>query len=776
MVRKAGAAFDSKFNSAPLSFRRLLDAYDDNTARLRSLASQLVDQIHAAVPRCQNAEDRRLLLKLKRAVFNRRTIASLPWPGGHLELQQHAADYQCLLAATDAQLSGDRECALSEIRSWLAALVEDTRFNAAVRYSCPWLLGVYERDVPIPEHKISRGERGVYAYAMKLFSKANPFYTFASIAFPGEQASDRPVCEVAVNVSLVLLLEKLALRATKHSDRLLALSSHWYESGRFQFLIAAQAELRFAKFADTPPLRALVEYLDAGHEPTFEGAVDCLIAQSSALTRDAAEQYLLALIEKSILSEYLVKDLDRFECLAGLERDLDPLVRQLQSVHRTWVPAAGFDEVQRVMEAVSLPPAIPPESVPASLYYVNSYDRCDTSGPEAAAKELFGDLRAVSPFFTASNCGQYWQSFQGFILEQLAAAPQQQMYYGDLLRAFLRDPVSRGVPRPADPQRIEQQSSANAWYAHLAELTGELSDAQVASLVSSAPPQLDRSLSLCFNGPYDYRIRRFYLANIWAGNGRFAARFNPARQARRLNVSSSTDGALDVQLVIPLKDNRDDVAPISAVGCGFESRYRHNFERWIDAAGIIVESSGDKIVYRDRASGRTLRFHYVGFVVAECLPVQFALLLAGHADYYKNPFNRIVETGEDGGATYLPGVTYGHLCLRRQQWLFPASTFSKVKEQTDAVQSTLDLREIIFDCAAGREEHWYVRPYIPAIGMFAKPRYLNLANPLSVSVFQHTLSSLTPGTILSLSPMEPPLSGLFEQDGQRYVTELMIEV
>ena len=133
-----------------------------------------------------------------------------------------------------------------------------------------------------------------------------------------------------------------------------------------------------------------------------------------------------------------------------------------------------------------------------------------------------------------------------------------------------------------------------------------------SALVDQPARRTDSNHALCFNGSCDYVKGIYYLTNVFAGNGRYASRYLLHQRTKRYQHLPSDDEWLDVQLVAPFKDNRNYIVVMLPTGCGFETRYRHYFEDWINASNILVGARDGRVVYRDGASGRLLRFHFFG--------------------------------------------------------------------------------------------------------------------------------------------------------------------
>src|SRR5215470_3166593 len=218
-VRTATAPFDGPHNIRSKTFDSLLQEHDILSRQIVDAKSILVQDLYDAVPRAKDAPHRHDLLQIKRKIANFIPVSEQEL--SVLEPEQHArvGDYCRDLRARQALLDQHREAIFQEFRSQLKALASDRQFCWAVNYSCPWLIDSYHRHGPGDNMDFSNEERGIYAYATRFFSKANPFHIFATIAFPSHLGL-RVNCEyeVVVNISVILRLERYLLRHSNHQN------------------------------------------------------------------------------------------------------------------------------------------------------------------------------------------------------------------------------------------------------------------------------------------------------------------------------------------------------------------------------------------------------------------------------------------------------------------------------------------------------------------------------------------------------------------------------
>jgi hypothetical protein len=120
-----------------------------------------------------------------------------------------------------------------------------------------------------------------------------------------------------------------------------------------------------------------------------------------------------------------------------------------------------------------------------------------------------------------------------------------------------------------------------------------------------------------------------------------------------------------------------------------------------------------------------------------------------------------------------PGVSFGPICLRRESWAINIAALLDMFHAQDAVRSTLELRRWIHGHLSPIDLWFYRLPRSGVRGQ--KPRFLDLANPLSVMLLRRALAA-APSRQVALSRMEPEAEGLWQVNGEAYVAELMVEV
>lgn len=775
-IRQSGASFTGNYNIRSPIFERLLRERDARNREIDGLRDELVPKLHALIPSLAGSEERAGLLRLKRNIWNRRAPLAHHTAILDDDLQRQVALFGNLVKAADVPISALQTDVVAELRSALRALIQDERFRCAVDYSCPWLIESYERHPPSALLGFTKEERGLYAYAVKFFSKANPLHVFAGIGFlRSNGTATQHYCELMLDAAFLLRLETLLLSSPVDPyRRYIYLRSFVDDGPHWRFLGAAKTGLSLITIRKSPVLERLAHFLSQTDGPRSRGeSEDAISAELPHIPRREITAYLNGLVRHGVLVEYLIRDFVHFaECLSGLNSDIDKLLDVLRPVHLTPLPEQCLPEVQRRIENVQVS-----NRHLALQYYVNTYFEPAPAVPDAGPLQCcLEGLRALRPFFaTLPNTQKRNHVIRRFLVDQAAAAPGGSVPYLQVLCEFLRRP--REIINRYSAEVSE--SEVEPWLRSLGQLEG------IVGLdgLPSRPPlhAFYEDEGLCFNGPLDYSTGAFYPTNIFAGGGRYIARYVLHEGAKRYqaNTPKSHTDAIDVQLAVPFCDNRSWVSALHATGCGFDARYRYQFEHWIDPSAIAVHAEGEHVVYRHIPTGQHLRIRHVGFILADQLPPEYALLLANHADYYRNPFalNPREETiGNRWGAIVrVPALWCGSICLRREEWRIAATVLGRTLNGNGVVAATVLLRDFLRDLTGRTTNDWYFRaPRVKKGGL--KPRYLDLTNPLSVQVLSRDLVALGPEDVVSCSPMEPPVEHLFSAGTGRFTTEVMLEV
>ncbi|HKD82624.1 MAG TPA: hypothetical protein VKH81_23240 [Candidatus Angelobacter sp.] len=771
-MRVAGAAFTGPYNLRSATFEQLIQDYENLTERVATASQTLVQELHASVPRAANVAQRHVILQIKRKVFNLATVPDQDLGVLHPEQQERLRDYCRLLGSRDKLLDEHRSRIFQEFRQQLDTLCTDKEFLSAVNYSCPWLMDAYRRHGPGTLQDFSHEERGIAAYAMRFFSKANPFHCFSRIAFPpylGLQP-DGPY-EVLVNSAAILQLEKYLLqRFPGHA--FIYLRSFQEQAQGYDFFISADATVRRITVPKNRTIELVIDYFKTDQPcRKLDHCIDYLTAALKAYSRNEIENYLRRLIESGILAEYLVPDFNRFaDFLLGIDPEVDPLISRLQKVHTVQFTMSDLlraeDDVARIAKnAIDLQ---------SPLFYINAYSEMNTAEGEADAGRLSSALQALKPLLLAGNNYADWAYVtRAFMKDYCRNCPDHSSPYLTLLAEFFRD--MRSVLSQYQPQRLcppEEQEARRRWLQRLTECEGTLSDEQLQMLMDSRPAGERFTGPICFNGPMDHTSGIYYPHNFFSGNGRYLSRYLLAQTGKRTRGIAQEENPLHVQIVPAFEDNRMYVTPMLAAGCGFEARYRHQFDRWIDPGEINVKLEQDEILYQQASSGRCLQFHFFGFLLGQLLRPEYQLLLIGHADFFYNLFERSPAFGQ--AIQHVPPLYYKSICLRREQWRFPKTFFDPTWKHTDILRCTLELRKELREAGIDFRHSYF--QLIDSPVPWHKPRYLDLCSPLGTHIFRRAVRSCSANTMVSLARMEPEPKSLLREGRCSYVTELMIEV
>jgi hypothetical protein len=758
-VRKAAAPFHSVFSLRCTAFESLLAERDACRAELSELRPRLLDALHGAVPDAPGRAARRRLLDCKRDVFNGRPTRLPPADETGPALAADLARHDALARRLDALAPHASACVEAEARAALNALLAHPRFRLACRYSSPGLWEALERGSESGGAGIEALGRGLYAYAARFIAKANPFHVFAEVAFPPALGIvPNAEHEVVLDWAVVAAMEDeaLAQAADPHRVRIAPLV-FTVQEGRYRFWTPTPRGLRVAALPAGPALDAMAAFFRgrqrATGSPTGTRA-ECEAFLRARLGEAAGDPgpLLDALAANGLVRRYLVTGAAPLDAeLRGFSEAVDTRLDALAPLHLAQVDTATLASAEAPLAAAAGPHG--------AGYHVNSYARADTAEHERAAAAVAADLRALKPFFSADpNFAAHSAAIGAFVAAWLREHGVERAPYPALLAAFLRE-------RDTLLARSADAGPPPEWRAALAAESGELRPERLAELLPRPAPE---ERALCFNGPFCRREGVFHVTNAWAGQGRFIARYLLGRAPRP--ELRSTRRCLHVELAVPPRTELERVVPALEVGCGFDARLSHAFRRWLSPADVLVEAPGGEVAYRHAQTGRRLAFHYRGFLLAEHLPPEYQLMLAGHADTFSNPFDAVDGPGIDAVRRF-EGLRHGRVCLRRERWAVPARLLRA--ESGDWVGAAAEARDRVREATGSDEELWYYRTSDRADGR--KPRFLDLRNPLGLTAFRRALAALPEDGTVSLSPMRPGPDGLWRFNGEPYVTELMVE-
>jgi hypothetical protein len=526
-----------------------------------------------------------------------------------------------------------------------------------------------------------------------------------------------------------------------------------------------EAALCIAYLPDSPLLNRLRELYDSrraeGRPPSFSRAelTDALAGSASAADQGIAAA-VDRLIERGVLTPYLIEDLAAPAVdLTGLDSASEALVA---CVGRWQLARVDVDALPGLEQELSAAVAGSKDAHASVRYYVNSYAGDDLQEAEKAAAEVVGALAELKPLLTVEgNFACQQRVMRTFFEEQLPEGTTRP--YLELLTIFLRHRVQI-------LDRLRWGQEARAYHAvarKAAALQGQLDQTdlhRLLALLESRPES-----EVCCVGPFDFAKRQFFLTNVFAGGRVSVARY---LLARRCDAPSEEpdDATLDVELAVTSEHSLNFVVRRFDAGFGFESRWAHGYRRWVEPHEVVVGRQHGQPVYVHAPTGRVLRFHYRGLLQAQYLPIEYQLLLLGHAANYHSPFavSMSVDPGEE--VVKRPGLLFGPVCVRREQWWVSAPTLFGLLG-TEPAAATIRLREWVHERLA-EEELWYYR--LPQSGRRGeKPRLLDLRSPLSIMSFRQILGA-RPSHVL-LSRMEPGRVGLWQAEGESYVAELMVE-
>lgn len=795
-LRRAAWPFRRALTRPP-AFVSVLATYEALKKELTQLQELVVDGLYRAVPEAPNGTVRREWLALKRAVFNgRKAPRPSTLPDGLEEKVERYREISQALAETFPSAADE---VVGEIQDALQEVTGEPDFRRALAYSSPDLLEALEnrssRNNPSSEDReLTRLDRGVYAYLARFTTKANPLHLFAGWLAPGLQpARGEGNCEVIFDSEALLALERRLVSRQEAADR------QWLQmrpvrrlGDGWEIWLPSGGSWKLAQVPVSPFLEALASRFAARREEGFPAVLrrKDLAAELAELgagadggqALEAAQGAISTLLDQGLLQAFLIRDLfTPAPELEGIDPASDPLVEVIGRYHLERIEVEELDGfVEALSAATEGAEAEDPGRPERPRTYVNRLPADDLGEAQRAAEALTEPLERLKPLFAFEhNFSPNQRVIRTFYAEQLAekgSAP-----FLELLATFLRHRTEilerLGWGREA-PEYGELRNRC-------CNLRGELSECELGELVEWVEPRegptarriRETQGSLCYAGPYDFESGRFFLGNVFAGRGRFASRYHLSRRRALVPENSDDAAVVDVELVPPPVPSLNFVVQRYLTGCGFEARWGEGYDRWIEPQDLEVRWQEGEISYRDTATGDLLRFHPRSFLLAQYLPVEYQLLLVGHGDSFRNPFGEISPRGLEGDLA-IPGLTFGPVCLRRPTWYLEGASISKELEGagpsvTELLAATARLRHGLQERCGTAADLWFYS--LPLGGKrAAKPRLLDLLDPLSVLAFHRALSQ-APGPV-ALTVSEPGPQGLWQHEGEGYASELMVEV
>jgi len=771
------------------TFDDLLDRHREIRRESARLSDRLVEDLFELVPRAPDRHTRRRLLALKRSVFNRRPLPDLPAALPH-PITVALCRLERLRREEETLFDAHRSTVLDEIRTRIGVLIRNPRFRLACGYTSPALeADIRSNGVP-DEEDLTPLERGLYSYAARFVSKANPFHLFAALSFhPSAGLRPTKQHETILDLSLLLDLERRILPHVHDEARTwLQLAPFRRGTGpetrKIQFWVTESRGVRLVPLAEEDLLELVLGFFRHRRELTGRPAGtrlewrEFLRSTGHAGVDERATKYLAELVRRRIVREYLVTDPAAFvDALGGLHPLWNREVETLARHHLAMKSFSELPEAHRQVAETGRRLGRDPDGPPP--LFVNTFHAADTESVDPLLPPVLGQLAELKPFFGPfHNMRNHARVLRAYLVDLLKHNGSQRVPLLPLLQHYLghrREVIARYAESTASSDEVDRLRRARA---RLFAEEGTLDRSRLLELIRRAPDDAgpDR---LCFVGPFDPTDGIFYVTNVFAGHGRYLRRYLLADRATHGVVRRTRRGPgrelLDVELVVPPPPNLNHVPPSFPTGCGFEARWSHRFERWVDPAELAVERRGDEIGYRWTLEDVPVRIRYCGLQLAQHLPAEYQLLLLDQADTFDNPFARDPGGNENREAIHTPELRYRQICLRRESWSVPAERFSPLLAESDALRFATHLRGELQGMVSRDADHWYYSA--PGLGRRShKPRFLDLRNPLSAHAFRRTLGSMGQKGRIVFSEMRPGPDRLLEIGPERRVTELMLEV
>jgi hypothetical protein len=777
-LRKAGAAFRGPYDVRSERFATVLVEEERLRIALEALQTTLVQHLYEAVSCAVNDAQRRQLLSLKRLIFNGRAL-----PEEHLATQYASigsllTEYQKIQSQLATLFDRHLPAVMDEYHDRLARLWDDTVFRAACTYASPHLVEAKLALRARSSSAFTNLDRGLYSYATKFVSKANPFHLFSMLGL-GKNTYMKPQndCEIVLDVIDLYHLEyKLLCMTNNHEARLVYVRNYVHRDGNLVFLIYEGATQKILRVPETSLLNSLLTLFQEKVAPVrftdLEAHIRRHVPEASS---ERIRDYLVRLIRSGIMVQYLITNFNNFGYdLAQAKPELTSELGELQRYHHL---AAGREEVPAIEQRLRQL-RIEGQSVG---HFVNRYNRnnSEVQAHATIATLLSQDLIKLKPFFFhLYNFSSNASNLQAFVRDYLQERGLKEAPYLDILLYFLENKealLARYRDHAHRPPHLRRAIAE--WSARMSCLEGRIEAEEMQQMITEIP-QGGQKRNLCYNGTYDYKKSIFYISNIWDAKGRFVRRYLANHAKFPIwDVPVEAPG-IDVQLATPFFRNRNYVADVLETGCSLEAYHRHRFRQWIWPSEVVLTYVDGQVAYRHAVSGVPLRFHFLGTLMNGLLDPEYQLLLTDAADVFWNVFDHRQAPQEE--FTFRPGLYYGAVCLRRDRWAVRKRLLPIPASQQNPLASAAQFRRWVHTRMQTAVDDWYCRLEDPGRKIedpvFHKPFYLDTANPLSICHFRKMVSPLPESGTIYFERMEPPLEHLMLSDGKPYMTEIMLEV
>ncbi|MEM6793428.1 MAG: hypothetical protein AAF725_05570, partial [Acidobacteriota bacterium] len=418
-------------------------------------------------------------------------------------------------------------------------------------------------------------------------------------------------------------------------------------------------------------------------------------------------------------------------------------------------------------------------------HFVSSYRDEGGETWRQAAAEIAPDLRALKPLFIAAghNFSRSARVLKAYVRDFLGQRGGSAPYLEALTHFLSRRAEILDRYRPEQRGALSlSEERARRWRQGLQDLEGHLpTEAAVSGAHPLPPAEGEAARSLCFNGPHDPASGVYAVTNVFAGDGQFIGRYHLDSDGANLVEGGAAAAAeeerpLDVEIAVPPVPNLNYVLPAYGAGTGFEARYSHRYRTWIEPEDLelaLVAADGpERLVFRQRSTGRELRMRYRGTMLATSLPAEYQLLLLDHGDTFANPFLRGRRPGSGAETPHRdPELRIGRVLVRRESWTLGPELLRQAPRTDDPLLFTADFRDWLREQLGVMQDRWYFQTPGGAKGSY-KPRFVDFRNPLSGHAFRRCLGALPATASLSFTQLDPAPERL---PGRR-VRELMIEV
>jgi hypothetical protein len=750
MSRSSGFGDSEALRLRSGTFERMLLEHQRLTSQEQTETQDLVELLHTAVSECQTPAGRRVLIELKRDVFNGR-IAVVPNEALDSGLAKRVENLIALRGTLATLWANSEERIVSELEDAAAKLLDDPRLTLALAYAAPGLQERLRHRTPRMTLRL-KSLNALYSYCQKATTKAPALHMFGQLSLlPGGPA---PVLqesyEIVCRSSFLVEVEKTLVRSAAAGPylRIQVLPSLQTATQDF-FLSVTRTGMNWISIPRSPMFDSVMRILEGC---CGQGIEECISTLSSELGAgvESTRSWLQELASAGIVSFFLASG-PMLNMPAALADRMEQHPRlKLLNMHGSMIAADDFYALCRNNPQVA--------SAMQKDAFVYRYR--PIADPELVPMaDRFGkDLRMLGRTLTQIP------AFQGLRHSVrsawLKALPERHSSMG--LLEWIR------IAAKDHPDVTANHREPAVSLPPLSQMTGQLDLRKLGDL--AGPTGED----LCVLGAVDPTGPMFYPHNFYHGSSRYLAKYRiGVHRTATLSPGNDPD-TIDVELVGPIEAPHNLVRPTLSWGFSFESRHRERFAHWLEASDVEVRRHNETWRFVQRSTGRQVRFVYYGLSIFRDLPAPYQALLTGQPDTYDNPFDRMPIRFQGKPAMFVEGLYYESICLRRPCWLISAAVLSELLLEPGFTASAANAASRIRSLT-GIEGELYFRLHNGET-IFDRPHRIDLSTPLGWFFLKRYLSRFTQTPHVHITLPAPERRRHPQIDREPVFTELMVRV